>query len=56
MNGIVQNRCCFFVEKYNYYLNPWVQRECRVQDIDSDSVMKNRSHTHRSGEIFHIAG
>jgi hypothetical protein len=25
----------------NYYLNPWVQREYSVQDIDSGSVIKN---------------
>ncbi len=38
-----------------YYLNPWVQRGCSVQDIDLDSVMKIRSHTPKSGENFHIA-
>jgi hypothetical protein len=37
------------------YLNPWVQREYSVQDIDSDSVIKIRSHTLRSGENFYIA-
>jgi hypothetical protein len=36
-------------------LNPWVQRGCGVQDIDLYAVMKNRSHTHRSGGIFHMA-
>ncbi|WP_456377481.1 hypothetical protein [Thiolapillus sp.] len=26
-----------------------------MQDIDLEGVMKTRSHTHRPGEIFHIA-
>jgi hypothetical protein len=37
------------------YLNPWVQREYSVQDIDSNSVIKIRSHTLRSGENFYMA-
>ena len=44
--------------KYNQYwfnLNPWVQRACSVQDIDSDGVIKIFSHTLRSGENFYIA-
>lgn len=37
------------------FLNPWVQRECSVQTIDSDSVITNRSHASRAGEIFYLA-